>query len=295
MEVNTSQKIYLSSPRTGGIRISKKWVSKKLLLDLFQIEDLLIFDLGEKIVFFLTASEQKKPVLVNEDLSHLTSTNYLVMSSKDRDSLQSNPTKQEIHVLLARTEKMKEARQKFIATNYKPLHPELWTFDEVNFSMFNPKKLLAQDFVKAMKSFLDERDPDPILQLLKKETSTGIYSFDFLKPEVCQQWCDEIDNFENSGLPLIAPNTMNNYGVILSEWGFDPFFNGLTKYLAPLAHILYDNIGSDLDNQHSFIVFNFHFNRIGSIQYERGSAIRFPFRRQRSHTQHLPREKLHWR
>jgi hypothetical protein len=77
---------------------------------------------------------------------------------------------------------------------------------------------------------------------------------------------EEIENFEDSGLPIIRPNTMNNYGVIIDEMGMKPFIDGLLKtYLYPfVVNCLYKDLfiakpeqHQDqiyLDDHHSFIV-----------------------------------------
>lgn len=62
-------------------------------------------------------------------------------------------------------------------------------------------------------------------------------------------------SFENSGLPVSRPNSMNNYGVILDEIGFTPFFNQLREiYISPISEILYPDVGKDLESHHGFIV-----------------------------------------
>jgi hypothetical protein len=79
---------------------------------------------------------------------------------------------------------------------------------------------------------------------------------------------EEVESFEKSGLPVMRPNSMNNYGLILDEIGFTPMLDDLrTKYIIPFSSILYPQVGgASLDYHHGFIV------RILSVR-----AIPFPF------------------
>jgi len=67
---------------------------------------------------------------------------------------------------------------------------------------------------------------------------------------------EEVDNFERSGLPVMRPNSMNNYGVILDEIGMTPFLAKLRDdYVSPFARLLYPEASGDsLDHHHGFIV-----------------------------------------
>ena len=40
-----------------------------------------------------------------------------------------------------------------------------------------------------------------------------MYAFQVFTLEFCQEFIEEINNFENTNLPKGRPNTMNNYGV----------------------------------------------------------------------------------
>ena len=43
--------------------------------------------------------------------------------------------------------------------------------------------------------------------------ASNVYLFQVFTPKFCQDFIEEISNFENSDLPKGRPNTMNNYGV----------------------------------------------------------------------------------
>lgn len=44
-----------------------------------------------------------------------------------------------------------------------------------------------------------------------------VYTFQVFTPEFCQEFIEEINNFESTDFPKGRPNTMNNYGVRLYE------------------------------------------------------------------------------
>ena len=58
---------------------------------------------------------------------------------------------------------------------------------------------------------------------LLKEESRGLYSLPFATPEFCALLLDECEAFEAwcdaEGMPLHRPNTMNNHGAILDDFG----------------------------------------------------------------------------
>ncbi|CAJ1350797.1 unnamed protein product [Effrenium voratum] len=101
----------------------------------------------------------------------------------------------------------------------------------------------------------------------------GICSFPALTDEFCDLLMQEVQNYRASGLPARAPNSMNNYGLVLNEIGMRPAFSAILKeVLLPLGARLFgddeDRVasvggvavetedwgGSSLDDHHSFIV-----------------------------------------
>ncbi|MEE6504087.1 hypothetical protein FKM82_005061 [Ascaphus truei] len=84
-----------------------------------------------------------------------------------------------------------------------------------------------------------------------------IHRLPIFLPEFCRALVEELENFERSDVPKGRPNTMNNYGVLLNELGFDELF--LTplreKYLQPLASLLFPDWGGGrLDSHRAFVV-----------------------------------------
>jgi hypothetical protein len=157
-----------------------------------------------------------------------------------------------------RLEQMVVARRQLISRLYKPKHPHLYNFSE---DIFVP-------------TFLDAIKEDSIVafqKLLKQLTPTRLYTFEMLSPKFCRELIEEVEHFENSGMPVSRPNSMNNYGCILDDFGFTPLITLIReKYISPLARLLYpDYNGDHLDSHHAFIVqykvtedksLNFHYD-----------------------------------
>ncbi|CAE6940485.1 ICU11 [Symbiodinium sp. CCMP2456] len=101
----------------------------------------------------------------------------------------------------------------------------------------------------------------------------GICSFPALSDEFCDMLLEEVRHYRASGLPSRAPNSMNNYGLVLNEIGLRASFTSVLKeVLLPIGARLFgsdeDRVqcvggvdvetedwgGSTLDDHHSFIV-----------------------------------------
>ena len=61
-------------------------------------------------------------------------------------------------------------------------------------------------------------------------------------------------HFYSTGLPARRPNSMNNYGIILSDIGLEPFIDQLQGLLQPMGRELFPGPGSLWDGHHCFIV-----------------------------------------
>jgi len=85
------------------------------------------------------------------------------------------------------------------------------------------------------------------------------FCFSLLSEDFCHKLLNEMEHFEEFAdehdLNIQRPNSMNNYGAILEDFGFSDTMVGLVKKLMnPLSKICYPHIGSTLDSQHGFIV-----------------------------------------
>jgi hypothetical protein len=134
----------------------------------------------------------------------------------------------------------------FVQLNYIPLHNHLYTLNE---------NIFAASFLHAIE--LNTREA---LQQILYEEYPGIYSFDILKPDFCNQLLEEVMWFEawceKQQVTIHRPNSMNNYGAVLDDFGFDSFLNRLmTEYISPLSTLLFNDVGGDsLDEHHGFVV-----------------------------------------
>ena len=85
------------------------------------------------------------------------------------------------------------------------------------------ESMICEDTLKWINSQKKDCD-DQMVPTCATMEWPGIYSFQFLKPEFNQMWMEEIQNFkkfcEKHKIPAQSPNTMNNFGVILDDFGF---------------------------------------------------------------------------
>jgi len=115
-------------------------------------------------------------------------------------------------------------------------------------------------FIDSFKNAVESGKEEAMRKILQ-ELHENIYAFDMLTPEFCDRLVAEMDYFEEwcrqHGLRMQRPNTMNNYGAILDDFGFESTLNRLMKeYLAPFFEMLYPHVGpaSTYDEHHGFVV-----------------------------------------
>ena len=141
---------------------------------------------------------------------------------------------------------MQHGYRSFVQLNYIPLHNHLNTLND---------NILVPSFLQAIQA----NTPEALQQILHEE-HPGIYSFDILKPEFCNQLLEEVMWFEDwctkQQVTIQRPNSMNNYGAILDDFGFDSFLNRLmTEYISPVSTLLFNDVGGNtLDEHHGFVV-----------------------------------------
>lgn len=145
-----------------------------------------------------------------------------------------------------------------IAVNYPRLHPHLYALRE---DFFAPGLLGVL------------RSGNPVaLHRVVREVHPQVYSFDMLRPKFCRELLEEAAHFERwcgeQDLPLIRPNTMNNYGAVLDSFGFAPMLQRLMEdAVTPLAGQFYADVGGGtLDSHHGFIV-----------EYQKGKDVSLDF------------------
>jgi len=94
--------------------------------------------------------------------------------------------------------------------------------------------------------------------MLLTRVAPCLYTFKLLSDKTCTELIEEVEHFElwckHMNLAPQRPNSMNNYGAILDDFGFNKTLDDLmTKIVNPLASILYPYVGN-LDGHHGFIV-----------------------------------------
>jgi len=144
-----------------------------------------------------------------------------------------------------------------IAREHTRLHPEVYTLDSGSF--------LADGFLELVSTLRGcGRRPSEVFACIEqlkgkgilKEAGPGLWSFECFTVGFCNLLEAELDHFRASGLPQKAPNTMNRYGIILSELGFCP---GLLDplvfvYLDAIAGLLFPCHTETLDSYRAFTV-----------------------------------------
>ncbi|XP_050273616.1 2-oxoglutarate and iron-dependent oxygenase domain-containing protein CP2-like [Quercus robur] len=145
----------------------------------------------------------------------------------------------------ARVKRHKEYRQKIIL-NYQPLHRELYTH-EANFFVPSFLKAIAENTEESFRSIMVEPSP-------------GIYTFEMLQPRFCELLLSEVENFERwvheKKFRIMRPNTMNRYGAVLDDFGFETMLEKLMEgFICPISRVFFPEVGgSTLDSHHGFVV-----------------------------------------
>lgn len=133
------------------------------------------------------------------------------------------------------------AYRKRITAEYRPLHPHLFHLEQWRF---------APSFVKALHATV-EGNVEVLTEILTM-VGDGVYAFELLDPKFCLEILEEIENFEvwsrDKNLSVPRPNSMNRYGVILDDFGFEPVLQEFVEYaVEPLSRLLYPHIHVPLD------------------------------------------------
>ncbi|KAM7004474.1 2-oxoglutarate and iron-dependent oxygenase domain-containing protein 2 [Passerculus sandwichensis] len=139
-------------------------------------------------------------------------------------------------------------RRAIISKCYKPKHPEVYTLQD---SFLAPEFLEIERFCTSPGA-----DLQGLLSYLESFSDKRIYRLPVFTEQFCQALLDELENFEQSDMPKGRPNTMNNYGVLLSELGMDErLLTPLRERLRPLTALLYPELGgAGLDSHRAFAV-----------------------------------------
>ena len=101
----------------------------------------------------------------------------------------------------------------------------------------------------------DEAAVAAALRAHASEVAPGVFCCEMLRPSFCEALLDELEHYEQSGLPVARPNSMNNYGVILNSIGLEHTMDALQRAcVRPLVAALFPTEGAHVDYHHSFMV-----------------------------------------
>jgi hypothetical protein len=116
-------------------------------------------------------------------------------------------------------------------------------------------RCLHPDFVRAV-----TLGTDAAIDALVAQPHPGVVELPLFTAEYVEALLRELHAFEHwcrrQAAPPTRPNTMNAYGVVLSELGLDAAMDELLcTWLVPLARRFFPgHAGADLDHQHAFVV-----------------------------------------
>ncbi|XP_029296505.1 2-oxoglutarate and iron-dependent oxygenase domain-containing protein 2 [Cottoperca gobio] len=153
-----------------------------------------------------------------------------------------------------------------IKDTYLPLHPHVYHLQE---SYLTPKFKQIVEFCRGS----DIREGG-LGDLLKEEAAARVFRFPVFEKRFCEQLVEELEHFERSPAPKGRPNTMNHYGILLNELGFDEgFITPLRqRYLNPLTSLLYPDCGGGHLDSHKAFVVKYDMNEDLDLSYHYDNA-----------------------
>ncbi|XP_072096869.1 2-oxoglutarate and iron-dependent oxygenase domain-containing protein 2 isoform X1 [Mobula birostris] len=157
-------------------------------------------------------------------------------------------------------------RAAIISAHYKPLTPAVYVLQD---------SFLAPEF-REIVAYSRSKDADfeGLLDRIQELPAKRVYSFPVFTVEFCSQLMEELENFERSDMPKGRPNTMNNYGVLLNELGFDEtFITPLREdYLQPITSLLYPDCGGQAMDSHKAFVVKYAVNEDRDLSFHYDNA-----------------------
>nr|XP_020446181.1 2-oxoglutarate and iron-dependent oxygenase domain-containing protein 2 [Monopterus albus] len=149
---------------------------------------------------------------------------------------------------------------------YQPLHPHVYHLQE---SYLAPK---FKQIVKYCQS--SDTSEEGLLGLLEEEAAPRVYRFPVFEKSFCEELVEELEHFEQAPTPKGRPNTMNRYGILLNELGFDEgFITPLREqYLGPLTTLLYPDCGGSCLDSHKAFVVKYDMNEDVDLSYHYDNA-----------------------
>ncbi|XP_061994844.1 2-oxoglutarate and iron-dependent oxygenase domain-containing protein CP2-like isoform X4 [Rosa rugosa] len=145
-----------------------------------------------------------------------------------------------------RIQRHREYRER-ITSNYQSLHEQLYTMQAEQF------------FVPSFLNAVNEGTEDSFRSIMA-EPSPGVFTFEMLQPQFCELLVSEVENFERwvheTRFRIMRPNTMNKYGAVLDDFGFETMLDKLMEeFIRPISRVLFPEVGgATLDSHHGFVV-----------------------------------------
>ncbi|XP_042344784.1 2-oxoglutarate and iron-dependent oxygenase domain-containing protein 2 [Plectropomus leopardus] len=152
-----------------------------------------------------------------------------------------------------------------IKDTYRPLHPHVYHLQE---------SYLAPKFKQIVECCRSSDVSEEGLADLMEEAAARVYRFPVFERSFCEELLEELEHFEQSSAPKGRPNTMNHYGILLNELGFDEgFITPLRElYLRPLASLLYPDCGGRCLDSHKAFVVKYDMNEDLDLSYHYDNA-----------------------
>lgn len=122
----------------------------------------------------------------------------------------------------------KEREEKQASTTYEPKYVELLSLED---SFLNGQ-------------LLDALETNQLLDTILKEEIDEVYSLPMANvDEFCVKLIDEMMNFEQSGIKVKRPNSMNNYGIVLDQLGLEVLVADIIeRVMKPIARQVFPDL-----------------------------------------------------
>ena len=197
------------------------------------------------------------PPSLNVSVSHvlLTSSSSLSSSSSPLPSSLTNGLRTK-HAEMEKYLRRRKMKEEAIAAEYIPRDTSL--------ADMKMSDVLDEDIYRALISLSSTGSSSNrrlaysnLLQLIHPEDASGVYSFTLFRESFAERLIAEMNHIEEAYPHLIErPNSMNNYGMVIQEFGLKRLFDSLRHTLDPLFRLLFGEwiIGTSMDSQHAFTV-----------------------------------------
>uniref|UniRef100_A0A1A7XXD8 2-oxoglutarate and iron-dependent oxygenase domain containing 2 n=1 Tax=Iconisemion striatum TaxID=60296 RepID=A0A1A7XXD8_9TELE len=140
-------------------------------------------------------------------------------------------------------------------------------------SCFTTDNIFLDDY-KLHVRYVSEQQFRLDYQKLLIRLAPRVYCLPVFEKHFCEELVEELEHFEQSSAPKGRPNTMNHYGILLNELGFDEgFMTPLREhYLQPITSLLYPDCGGHCLDSHKAFVVKYDMNEDLDLSYHYDNA-----------------------